>query len=94
MLVGNKKNKVDVLLFAAANTSPVRDPTTERLPVFYHTIGQRGRLTSLQKVILPQQCNSLPQHHLIVCCNQAVPAPLLVFCLKKPLSKSSYLDSS
>src|SRR5438876_12066518 len=79
------RNKYDgVLLFAAVNTPfPVRKPTTERLPLLYHTQGRCGRLTMLQKVSLPL-CKTLPLCHpnLILCCLQTAvpPHPNLVFC--------------
>src|SRR6266487_594469 len=77
-----RKYEDGVLLFAAVNTPfPVRKPTTERLPLLYHTQGRCGRLTLLQKVSLPL-CKTLPQCHLILCCLRPVRTHHLVFCLR------------
>src|SRR6266566_8191440 len=79
-----RKYEDGVLLFAPVNTPfPVRKPTTERLPLLYHTQGRCGRLTYLQKVSLPL-CKTLPLRHLILCClvpARNLPHTTLVFCL-------------
>src|SRR5207248_527174 len=81
--VTNKKTG-DAKSWRTSITSPARKPTTKRLPLLYHTIGYRGRLTYLQKVSLPL-CKRLPLRYqnLMSRCNKAALPHHLVFFIQR-----------
>lgn len=83
------KNIGDAFFGRTSITFPVRKPTTERLPLLYHTIGYCGRLTICEKVSLPR-CKTLPPRHrnLMLCCSIPARSPprktVVLLCLFLP----------
>src|SRR5205085_9341827 len=79
-----KKIADDVATCNRQHHPPARKPTTDRLPIFYHTIGRCGRLTNWQKVSLPL-CKRLPLRYqnLMSRCNKAALPHHLVFFIQR-----------